>query len=110
MSSRLVVIKTKDLFKCFQIDLRNFYKNRVYLQHHLHIQPSEINQLSYYEYQWMLKDLVDMIKEQNGEKTNSSMDSQMENMKQNANQYTKNFGKNMPNMSKNFGNFKMPKI
>ena len=108
MRTPTVRIRLRDLIKAFQIDLRSFYKNRVYVQHHLHIQPSEIDNMCYYEYQWMLKDLVDMLKEQNGDKSSSQdeVNEQMETMKSNASKYTKGFGNNMPNM----GNFKMPKM
>jgi hypothetical protein len=89
MNTPTVRLKLKDVFKSFQIDLRGFYKNRVYVQHHLHIQPSEIDCICYYEYQWMVKDL------------------KMDKMKSNASKYTKGFGgSNMPKM----GNFKMPKM
>ena len=108
MRTPIVRLRLKDIFKSFTVDLRGFYKNRVYVQHHLHIQPSEIDNLCYYEYQWMVKDLVEMLKEQNGEKGNSqeSANEQMEQMKSNASKYTKNIGGNMPKL----GNFKMPKM
>jgi len=109
MATPIVRLRLKDILKSFQIDLRNFYKNRVYVQHHLHIQPSEIDTLCYYEYQWMVKDLVDMLKEQNGDKTGSqdSANEQMEKMKSNASKYTKSYsGNNLPKL----GNFKMPNM
>tara|TARA_R110001592_G_C13037417_1_gene738960 strand:- start:973 stop:1146 length:174 start_codon:yes stop_codon:yes gene_type:complete len=57
----------------------------------------------------MVKDLVDMLKEQNGDKSGSKdqTNEQMEKMKSDASKYTKGFGGNkMPKM----GNFKMPKL
>ena len=51
MRTPTVRLKMKDIFKSMKVDLRAFYKNRVYVQHHLHIQPSEIDILCYYEYQ-----------------------------------------------------------
>jgi hypothetical protein len=33
--------------------------------YHLHIQPSEIDKLEYYEYWYIVKDLADFIKKQN---------------------------------------------
>ena len=104
-----VRLKLKDVFKSFQVDLRGFYKNRVYVQHHLHIQPSEIDSICYYEYQWMVKDLIDMLKEQNGDKPNGqeNTNEQLDKMKSQASKYTKGFGGNsMPKL----GNFKLPKI
>lgn len=109
MRTPTVRLRLKDIFKSFQVDLRAFYKNRVYVQHHLHIQPSEIDCLCYYEYQWMVKDLVEMLKEQNGDKSTSQdqANEQMDKMKSQASKYTKGFGgNNMPKL----GNFKMPKM
>tara|TARA_R110000796_G_scaffold159388_8_gene276235 strand:- start:1781 stop:2107 length:327 start_codon:yes stop_codon:yes gene_type:complete len=108
MKTPTVRLKLSDVFKSFQIDLRAFYKNRVYVQHHLHIQPSEIDDLCYYEYQWMMKDLVEMLKEQNGDKSSSqeSANEQMETMKSNASKYNKGIGGNMPKL----GSMKMPKM
>mgnify|MGYP001048173404 CR=1 FL=1 len=104
-----VRLKMSDIFKSFKVDLRGFYKNRVYVQHHLHIQPTEIDMLCYYEYQWMVKDLVDMLKEQNGDSTDNPYENneQMDNIKKQANSYTK--GMSMPKMG-SMGNFKMPKF
>ena len=107
MATPLVRLRLKDVFKSFQIDLRAFYKNRVYVQKHLHIQPSEVDALSYYEYQWMLTDLVEMIKEENGEKSSGQdqANEQMDKMKSDASKYTKGYGlNNMPKL----GSFKMP--
>lgn len=108
MKTPLVRLRMKDIFKSFQIDLRAFYKNRVYVQKHLHIQPSEIDAQAYYEYQWMLKDLIDMIKEENGDKTGGQeqANEQMDKVKSSASKYTKGFGGNMPKL----GNFKMPNM
>lgn len=110
MATPKVRLRMKDIFKSFQIDLRGFYKNRVYVQHHLHIQPSEIDCICYYEYQWMVKDLIDMLKEQNGDKSgNDQANEQMDKMKSDASKYTKGFGSSNMNMPK-MGNFKMPSM
>lgn len=107
MAVPLIVLKAKDLAKSFTIDIRSFYKNRVYLQHHLHVQPSELENLPYYEFQWMMKDMVEMLEKQNGKEGNSmDVDEKMNNMKNQAKSYTSGFG----NMSKGMGNMKMPKF
>lgn len=110
----IVRLKMSDIFKSFKVDLRDFHKNRVYVQHHLHIQPSEIDMLPFYEYQWMVTDLVEMLKEQNGEGKNKNpydTDEHMDKIKKQTNSYTKGFG-NMNNIGKmpNMGSFKMPKL
>lgn len=110
MRTPTVKLKAKDILKSFQMDIREFHKNRVYLQHHLHIQPSEIDILAYYEYHWMLKDLVEMLEKQNGNNSNKDdADEKMNEMKSKANSYTKGFSKNN-NLTKNFGNIKLPKF
>ena len=105
----VVRLRMKDIFKSFQVDLRGFYKNRVYAQHHLHIQPSEIDILCYYEFQWMLKDLVEMLKEQSRLvlDNHDQASEQMEKMKSSASKYSKNYG---GNNAPKLGNFKMPKL
>jgi len=55
-------IKSLSLFK---ISLENFFKTKFYLMYHLHIQPSEIDKLDYYEYWYIVKDLAEYIKKQN---------------------------------------------
>lgn len=107
--AKVTIIKLKDIVKSFQIDIRGFHKNRVYLQHHLHIQPSEIDNLYYYEYSWMIKDLIELLEKQNGEGNNqSSADDKMDEMKQKANSFTKGFSG--ANKLPNFKNFKVPKL
>jgi len=32
---------------------------------HLHIQPSELNEMEYYEYHYIVKDLIDDLKKEN---------------------------------------------
>ena len=105
MSNKIVVLKMSDVFKGFQVELRTFYKNRVYVQHHLHIQPSEIDALCFYEYQWMLKDLIEMLKEQNGEngnKTDNEFDvnSQIDKIKSQSSKYNKGMNLNLPKLGK----------
>lgn len=108
MAKPIILIKASDIFKSFKIDYREFYKNRVYVQHHLHIQPSEIDNLWYYEYQWMLKDLIEMLEKQNGDgkSNNFNVDDKMQDMKNQAKSYTSGFG----NLGKGMGGFKMPKF
>jgi len=49
----------------FKISLKNFFKVRFYVYKHLHIQPSELNEMEYYEYHYIVKDLIDDLKKEN---------------------------------------------
>lgn len=104
MTKPVIRLTMSDVFKSFKVDLRKFHKNRVYVQHHLHTQPSEIDSMPFYEYQWMVTDLVEMLKEQNGDGEKNGHEEmaneQMSNMKNTAASYTKGFGSGM----------KMPKM
>ena len=39
------------------IDLRNLVRNKLYICRDWHIQPSEIDKMAYYEYEWILEDI-----------------------------------------------------
>ena len=75
-------------------------KNELYICKEWHIQPSEINRLPYYEYEWILEDINEDHKEQ--EKRSKEEQKQYDSMKQsmpNLNNMQRNIGKSMPNMT-----------
>lgn len=49
----------------FKISLENFFKLRFYIYEKLHVQPSELNNMDYYEFHYLVKDLLEHLKEQN---------------------------------------------
>ena len=53
------------VFSLFQISLENYFKTKFYLGIHLRMQPSEIENMYYYEYWYYVKNLSDYIKEKN---------------------------------------------
>ena len=67
----------------FKISLENFFKVRFYIYKNLSIQPSEIENIEYYEFHYIVKELIEMIKAENeqnkGEKDQA--DSTMSSMK-----------------------------
>ena len=89
------------VFSLFQISLENFFKTKFYLGLHLHIQPSEIDQLEYYEYWYYIKNLKEHLDKKNKAQKDQS-DGQHEKM---AGKYA---NPKMPKMS--MPNIKMPKI
>ena len=74
----------------FQISLENFFKTKTYLLYHLRLQPSEVEQLPYYEFEYIVRNLIDILKEKqeaeekemNGDE-NSQMSKMMDNAKGN---------------------------
>ena len=73
--------------------------------HHLRIQPSEVESLPYYEYFYIVKELSEMLKEQQkgNSKQEESMNEQMSDMKSSM--------PKMPNMnSMKAPSIKMPKF
>jgi len=74
------------LYSILRVNLRNSAKNKLYICKEWHIQPSEIDKLPYYEYEWMLEDINEDHKEQ--EKRSKEEQQQYDNMK-----------KGMPNMN-----------
>jgi len=54
-----------NLFSLFKISLENFFKTKFHIYLKLHIQPSELENLEYYEFYYLVKDLIANIKEEN---------------------------------------------
>ena len=104
-----VKLTNQSLFKCFQIDLRQYFTMRAKLCYHLRLQPSEWQDEPFYEYQYYIKDLIEIIKEKNGEQNDDkyNIDERYNQMKSDSSKYMKNASNmKMPSMS----NIKMPKL
>lgn len=76
----------------FQISLRNYFKVKSYLYHHYRTQPSEIESLPFYEYEYLVEDLKEMLDEkraqeeraQSGQQESPLMSQAMSDMKRMA--------------------------
>lgn len=73
------------------------------MQFHFHIQPSELESIPFYEYEYMAEDLVEILEEK--KKAESGQSSEYT-MNQNTDSLMKNAGKYMPKMS----GFKFPSL
>ena len=101
------------LFSMFQIDVRNLVTNKLYICKEWHIQPSEVDRMMFFEYEWILMEINKNVKEQEKknkeeEKKYSEMQKSMPNYNAMARNYS-NAGYRMPSMP-SMGNFRMPKI
>lgn len=58
-----IIVPQKSILDLFKIDLLNHRKARLALYYHLHMQPSEINEMEYYDFEDLLYDLSELLKE-----------------------------------------------
>lgn len=88
------------LYSQFQINIENLVRNKVALVRNFHIQPSEIDRMPYWEYEYFTKFANEMIEEENKQQKEGSEDYSMESMERRSN-----------NMMRNASSqFKMPKM
>ncbi len=90
------------LYSMFRVNLRNLVKNKLYIAKEWHIQPSEVDQFVYYEYEQMLDEINEQNKE--AEKQQQEEQKRYESMQKglpNMNNLSHNIGKQMtlPKMS-----------
>ncbi len=94
----------------FQISLLNFYKIRILLLEKLHLQPSELDSLPYYEYEYTVELYNEMLKERKeGDDKKQKTQEDKYNIKGMQQQATQSMPK-MPSTSSSPGSFKMPKL
>lgn len=90
------------IFSLFKIDLINLIKTKVALSRNFYIQPSEIDRMYFWEYEYMVKEVDEMVKEENkrNEETNKGYD--MNSIHRQQSSMMSSVGKNMkmPSMPK----------
>lgn len=52
-------------------------KTKCYIAKYLTIQPSEIDRLPYYEFEWVVEDMMDMIEQEKSSEENTSKNTKM---------------------------------
>jgi len=90
-------VTASNLFSLFKISLENFFKVKFHIYLKLHIQPSELEKLEYYEFHYLVKELIEHIKAEN-----------KQNQGQNEAATGGMSGMKMPNMK--VPSMKMPKL
>lgn len=102
------------IYMMFRISLKNLVKNKLYICKEYHLQPSEIDRMVYYEYEWILEEINILQKEQ--EKQNEAQQKEYDSMHKNMNPNSmmRNMQSSMPNMGSmkmpNMGQLKVPKF
>ena len=75
-----IIVPQKSVLDLYKIDLLNHRKARLALYYHLHMQPSEIDNMAYYDFEDLLYDLSELLKEKN-EAEKKSYESQKDSSK-----------------------------
>jgi hypothetical protein len=93
-----------NLYLLFKISLLNFFKARVILMEKLHVQPSELDRLPYYELEYTVSAYNEILDERNRkEEENTKKDHDKYNMDSVKSSMTKFSSPKMPSI-------KMPKF
>ena len=91
------------IFRTFQIDLLRLIKNKVVLCKNFNLQPSEVDRMCFYEYEYFIAEVQDTIKREQEAK-----EEQENNQNQNfsSSKFMRQAKANMPN----FSTMKYPKL
>ena len=103
------------IFTLFKIDVANLIKIKAVLSKEFHIQPSEIDKMPAWEYELYVKEINDIVKEEN-ERNKQEMDkaglkdAQKASNPSNIQKMQSAAMPKMPNISINTSGMKMPKL
>ena len=87
----------------YSIDLRNLVKNKLYICKNYHIQPSEIDKMEYFNYEYMLEDIKEIQDEEQKRADEQESSSGMGDM-------SKQMRSMQNSMTSTMSNFKMPSM
>lgn len=99
----------KAIFGLFQISISNLITNKVQLAKNFHIQPSEIDNMTMWEYELFMKELNEIVKKENKEQTDEINKYDIKGMRRmtNPNNISKMTNSKLPS---NISSIKMPSI
>ena len=94
------------IIKAFIVNLRNLTKNKLFICKEYHIQPSEIDKMQFWQYEWFTDEIKEITKEE--EKRQKEQEKQQQSMQSsfNPNTMMRNMQSSMPKMP----SIQMPKI
>jgi len=81
-----------------RVDVRNLVRSKLYICRDYHIQPSEIDRMVYFEFEYIIEDVNKEAKEQ--EKKNKEEQKQYESMRKGTSSYKTPQAPKMPSMPK----------
>lgn len=65
------------LYSMWSINIRNLVQNKFILCREYHIQPSEIDRMLMFEYEYLLEDITDYVKEQEKQRKKEEKENKM---------------------------------
>lgn len=86
------------LYSMLRVDVRNLVRSKLYICRDYHIQPSEIDRMVYFEFEYIIEDVNKEAKEQ--EKKNKEEQKQYESMRKGTSSYKTPQAPKMPSMPK----------
>ena len=97
------------LFSLFKIDIINYIKVKSILAKEFHIQPSEIDKMPAWEYELFMREINNLVKEEN-ERNQKEMDKSGYSKMNDPNYMKKMANNQMPKMDNSFKMPSMPKF
>ena len=95
------------VFKIFQVDLDNYFKNEFILLKELHLQPSEIDSMEYYRFQLLISNYEEYLEKERKEREKEEAQGREQfNLDKTIKDQKGMMNQQMPKM--NMPNFKMP--
>lgn len=99
------------IFHTYVVDLRNLTKNKLFICKEYHIQPSEIDRMQFWQYEWYTDEIKEITKEQEKQQKAQEKEQKAMQSSMNPNSMMRNMQSSMPKMpSMSMPNFSMPKI
>lgn len=97
------------IIKAFIVNLRNLTKNKLFICKEYHIQPSEIDRMQFWEYEWYTDEIKEITKAQEKEQKRQEKEQASLQSSMNPSNMMRNVSQSMPSMPK-MPTIQMPKL
>ena len=99
------------IIKAFIVNLRNLTKNKLFICKEYHIQPSEIDRMQFWEYEWYTDEIKEITKEQEKQQKQQEKEQNAMMGSMNPSSMMRNVQSSMPNIAApKMPTVNMPKI
>ena len=99
------------IIKAFIINLRNLTKNKLFICKEYHIQPSEIDRMQFWEYEWYTDEIKEISKAQEKEQKRQEKEYSSIQGSMNPSNMMRNVSQSMPSVSMpKMPTIQMPKL
>ena len=99
------------IIKAFIVNLRNLTKNKLFICKEYHIQPSEIDKMQFWEYEWYTDEIKEITKAQEKEQKRQEKEQASLQSSMNPSNMMRNVSQSMPSVSMpKMPTIQMPKL